>query len=105
MKITFLSKTLLGTTSIILSLVSLLFFIVLSLLPYKGGYSGFEAYRQNPIQGIGTVLILGLGIAAPIIGLIAVVKKQERSVLVYLVILSIIFTLLNLLGTIVSLIA
>ena len=92
MKITFLSKTRLGTYSIFLTLISMLIFIVLSLLPYKDGYSGFDAYLQNPMQGIGTVLLLVLGIAAPVMGLIAVVKKQERSVLVFFVILSIIIS-------------
>jgi len=104
MKITFLPKTRLGTYSIFLTLVNMLIFIVLSLLPYKDGYSGLEAYLQNPIQGIGTVLLLVLGIAAPVMGLMAVVKKKERSVLVFFVIFSIIFSILNFLGSIVSLI-
>jgi len=86
MKLTFLPKTRLGIWSLVLTAASWILFIAGSLLPSKAGYSGLEIVNQNPLQAIATVLILAAGITAPIMGLIAVIKKQERSILVFLVI-------------------
>jgi len=86
MKLTFLPKTRLGIWSLVLTAVSWVLFIAGSLLPSKEGYSGLEIVAKNPLQAIATVLILAAGITAPIMGLISVIKKQERSILVFLVI-------------------
>ena len=102
MKITLLPKTRLGIWSLVLTAVSWLLFVAGSLLPSKAGYSGLEILTQNPLQAIATVLILVAGITAPILALIAVIKKQERSILVFLVIPTIFTNLLMGVGVIMN---
>lgn len=88
MKITLLPKTRLGKQSIIFTIASWILFVVGSVMPSETGYSGFESIIQNPLQAIITVLIFAVSIMAFIVGLISIIKKQERSILVFLAILS-----------------
>lgn len=102
MKITFLPQTKLGIWSVLLAIANLILFVIGSVLPSNEGFSGLENITQNPIQALITVLILVLGIAAPVMALIAVIKKQERSILVFLVIPTLLSNLLSVVGTILS---
>ena len=79
MKITILPKTKPGLWSILLSIAAFILFVVGSVLPSRAGYSGLENIYHNPVHTIITVLILALGIVAPILALIAVIKKKERD--------------------------
>ena len=88
MKISFLPKTCLGRWSVIMMISSWVVFVVGSVLPWKPGYSGFEIVIQNPLQGIITVLMLGVGIATSSTAIISVTKNKERTILVFLAILS-----------------
>ena len=69
-----------------MTVVNFVLFVVASVLPSEPGYAGIEAIVRNPLQTVATVVILVIGILAPILALIAVIKKRERSVLVFLVI-------------------
>jgi len=102
MKITILPKTKLGIQSVWLMIAGFLLFIIGSVIPSKAGYSGLENIYQNPIQTVITVLILALGIAAPIIALIAVIKKKERSILVFIIIPTLLTGLLSVVGVILT---
>ena len=78
-------------------------FVVASVLPSEVGYSGFEAVVHNPLQAAATVVILVVGILAPVLALVAVVKKRERSILVFLVIPSLVPNLISPVGVILNL--
>jgi len=98
MKISFLPKTRLGKQAVIFFVSSWVLFLVGELLPSKEGLSGWENVIQNPIHTLLTVLILVAGIAAPVMSLIAVIKKQERSILVFLIIPTIISSIIMFIG-------
>lgn len=102
MKITFLPKAKWGKWSLIMMVISWIFFVMGSVLPWKSGYSGFEIISQNPLQSIITVLILVAGCITFIAGFMSVVKNKERSVLVLLAILSGLYSMLGFLGSIVT---
>ncbi|WP_368293938.1 hypothetical protein [Dehalobacter sp. TBBPA1] len=102
MRITILPKSKSGRKSFILVIVSWILFVVGSVLPYKEGYSGLELISHNPLQVVITVLIFAAGIAAAIIGLKAVIRKKERSVLVFLVILIGVYYILSFCGVAVN---
>ncbi len=103
MEITFLPKTDLGKWSVAMMIASWVLFIVGSVLPSKTGYSGFEIIIQNPLQSIITILLLTLGIVALIMALISVIKKQERSILVFLAILLGLQSILSFFGIVANL--
>ena len=100
MKIKFLPKTRLGKWSVIMMISSWVVFVVGSVLPWKPGYSGFEFVIQNPIQGIITVLMLAVGIATSSMAIISVIKNKERSILVFLAMLSGVYSILGFVGSI-----
>lgn len=102
MKVTFLPETTQGKWSIIMMISSLFLFILGSILPWKEGYSGFEIIIQNPVQGILTVLMFAVGIATLLLALISIIKKKERSILVFLAIFAGLYSLLGLLGSILT---
>ncbi|HEX3032501.1 MAG TPA: hypothetical protein VHS59_09705 [Bacillota bacterium] len=100
MRISFLPKTLLGKRSVIIMVTSWVMFVVGSVLPWKPGYSGFDIVIQNPLQGLITLLLLALGLTTASMAMIAVFKDKERSVLVFLAILSGFYCLLGFIGSI-----
>ena len=102
MKITILPKTKPGLWSILLSIAAFILFVVGSALPSRAGYSGLENIYHNPVHTIITVLILALGIVAPILALIAVIKKKERAILVFLVIPTLLTNLFTTVGVILN---
>ena len=102
MKITLLPKTKLGKYSLIMMVLSWILFIVGSLLPWKPDYSGFEIIAQNPLQTIITVLIFLVGITTVITGLLSFIKHNERSILVFLAILSGLYSMFGFFGTILT---
>jgi len=75
-------------------------FVLGSVLPWKPDYSGFEIIIQNPLQTIITVLILAAGSITVIAGLMSVIKHKERSILVFLAILSGLYSILGFFGSI-----
>jgi len=87
MKITILPKTQLGLWAIIMMVVSFVLLIVGLMLPYRIGYIGTDIIVQNPFQAVITVLVLAIGITGFIMALISIIKKQERSIPVFLAIL------------------
>ena len=93
-KITFLPKTLLGKWSVILTIVNFVLFVVGSLVPMEYGITGLEMFIQNPILTIITILLFFFSIATSITGLISVIKNKERSILVFLAIPSVLFSIL-----------
>jgi hypothetical protein len=102
MKITVLPKTRLGIQSVWLAIAAFILFVIGSVIPSRTGYSGLEMVYQNPIQTVITILILALGIAAPIMALIAVIKKKERSILIFLIIPTLLTGLLSAVGVILT---
>ncbi|RJE48806.1 MULTISPECIES: hypothetical protein [unclassified Dehalobacter] len=102
MRITILPKSKSGKKSFILVIVSWILFVVGSVLPYKEGYSGLELILNNPLQVVITVLIFAAGIAAAIIGMKAVIRNKERSILVFLVILIGVYYILSFCGVAVN---
>jgi len=102
MKITFLPKTKLGIWSVLLSIANLILFIIGSVLPSKAGFSGMDIVIHNPVQTMITILILVIGIISPILALIAVIKKQERSIIVFLIIPTLLANLLSVVGMILN---
>jgi len=100
MEITLLPKTKLGKYSLIMMVLSWMLFIVGSLLPSKPDYSGLEIITQNPLQTIITVFIFLAGIITVITGLLSFIKYNERSVLVFLAILSGLYSMFGFFGTI-----
>ena|SRR5665648_563296 len=102
MKITLLPKTNLGKLSLIMMVLSWILFVVGSVLPWKPDYSGFEIIIQNPLQTIITVLILAAGSTTAIAGLMSVIQHKERSILVFLAILSGLYSMLGFFGSIVA---
>jgi len=100
MKIILLPKTKLGKYSLIMMVLSWMLFIVGSLLPWKPDYSGFEIITQNPLQTIITVFIFLVGIITVITGLLSVIKHNERSILVFLAILSGLYSMFGFFGSI-----
>ncbi|MBU7006052.1 hypothetical protein [Phosphitispora fastidiosa] len=103
MKITFLPKTHLGKWSVAMMIASWVLFVVGSVLPSKTGYSGLEIIIQNPLQSIITILLLILGIVAFIMAVISVIRKQERSILVFLAIFLGLQSILGFFGMVVNL--
>lgn len=99
MEITLLSKTKLGTWSIIMMILNWLLFIAGSVFPWKSGFSGFEIVTQNPLQATITIIMLALGIATSSTGLTAVIKNKERSILVFLAILSGFYSIFGFFGS------
>jgi hypothetical protein len=102
MKITLLPKTKLGIWSILLSITNLILFVIGSVLPSQTGFTGLEIIIHNPVQTMITILILVLGFISPILALIAVIKKQERSIIVFLVIPTLLTNLLSAVGMILN---
>ena len=92
-----------GWWSMILMVVNFVLFVVASVLPSELGYAGFEAIVRNPLQAVATVVVLVVGILAPILALVAVIKKRERSVLVFLVIPSVLPNLISPVGVVLNL--
>src|SRR5665648_283136 len=99
-KITLLPKTNLGKLSLIMMVLSWILFVVGSVLPWKPDYSGFEIIIQNPLQTMINVLILAAGSITVIEGLMSVIKNKERSILVFLAILSCLYSILGFFGSI-----
>lgn len=106
MKITFLPRTKYGNLSLILTIISVVLFVIGSvlpaLIPSVDGLSGWEMVTSNPVYVIITLLVFAAGIMAAVYALIAIIKKQERSVLVMLVILFGVYTIFSLIGVIIG---
>lgn len=102
MKLTILPKTYSGKLAVILEIISIILFVVGSVLPSKLGYSGIDIIRNNPLQAIITVMIFAVGIGAAILGLTAVIKKKERSIIVFIVILTGLYNILSLVGVVIQ---
>ncbi|MHB1485681.1 MAG: hypothetical protein ACYCYI_13630 [Saccharofermentanales bacterium] len=102
MKITFLPKTNFGKWSVIITIAGWILFVVGSLIPSKPDYTGFDIITQNPMQSIITLLLLAAGLLAVIMGLISVIRKQERSILVFLAILSGLYNIFGFVGVIIT---
>jgi hypothetical protein len=95
MKITFLPRTHLGKWSVILAIVSFILIVVGSVFPMEYGITGFKMFIQNPLLTIITILLSFVSIATSIMGLISVIKNKERSILVFLAIPSVLFSILG----------
>lgn len=102
MKITFLPKTKLGIWAVIMAIVSFSLFIVGSILPFKVGYTGIEILIQNPIQVLITILVIVIGIGSGIMALIAIIKKREGSLIVFLTVLSGLYSVFSFVGIIIN---
>jgi hypothetical protein len=99
MKITFLPRSALGRWAITLIAANLVIYSAGAVLPYKTGFTGFEAILQNPLQTIISFIALSAGLAAGICALIAVSKKQERSILVFLTLPALVMNGVALIGS------
>lgn len=106
MKITFMPKTKFGNLSLVLAIISVALFVFGSVLPAVipsvDGLSGWEMVTSNPVYSIITLLLFAIGIMAAVYGLIAMIKKQERSVLVMLVILFGAYNIFSFVGVIIN---
>lgn len=105
MKISFLPKTRQGKLAVILMFSSFILFVIGSVLPYREGYAGFEMIKHNPLQVVLTFLIFAVGITSFAEGLIAVIKHKERSILVFLTLLSGPYNIVSFIGVIIGLFA
>jgi len=103
MKITFLPKSKIGLWALILAIVSPILFVIGSVIPSKSGYSGMEIVTQNPIHGILTLLMFAAALTSLILALISIIKKEERSILVFLVLPFGLYGLISFIGVIVNL--
>lgn len=102
MKIKILPTTRQAKTALILILVSLILFVIGSVLPSETNYTGMEIIKHNPLQAIITIMISAAGIGALVLGLSSVIKEKERSVITFLVILIGAYNALNLVGVIIN---
>lgn len=103
MKITFLPKTKQGKWSVILMVISWVLFAVGSVLPSKPDYSGFEIIIQNPIQSILTIIMFAAAVSSLVTAWISTSKKNERSILVFIAILSSVYNIIGFFGSIIGL--
>ena len=102
MKVCFLPKTKSGKVSAFLFILSVVIFIVFSILPYKEGYTGMDIVVNNPLQFMATIFIFILGISASLLGIYSVIKNKEYSIIVFLIILAGLYNVVSLIGVIVN---
>lgn len=103
MKIHFLPKTNLGVWSVTLAIACPILYSVGAALPYDSAYSGLEGILQNPMQTIFSLLAIASGIAAGVTALLAVLRKQERSILVILMLPALVIQGFLLIGSLIYL--
>jgi len=98
MKLYFLPKTRPGWWSAILTGAAFLPAAFFNMLPPNEGYSGIEYLRRNPLLAIGAALSLLCSAAACIVGLVAIFKRKDHSILVILCIAYIILSVIAAIG-------
>ena len=92
-----------GRWAISLIAANLIIYSAGAVLPYKTGFTGIEAILQNPLQTIISIIAISAGLAAGICALIAVIRRQERSILVFLTLPALVMNGIALIGSIVYL--
>ena len=99
MRISILPKTTLGRWSVVLAAAFVLLFVLLQIF--------YTSVHRNPVTNPGSpspFILIGVvaeyisGIASFVTGLISLIKRNERAVLVFLVVILGLFALLFLLG-------
>lgn len=95
MKINFLPRTKLGRYSVIIMALTLIFFIVGSLMSWDFSYYGFKFIAKNQIHIAVLFIIFILGVLACALGFMAIDKKRDKSILV---LISIILGINNIVG-------
>lgn len=102
MKIKLLPATRKAKAALILTLASIVLFVIGSVLPFETYYTGMEIIKHNPLQTIITIMIFAAGIGALVLALISVIKDKERSVINFFVILIGAYNTFSLVGIIIN---
>ncbi len=100
MRLTILPKTPIGKWSTGLIAAFIVFFVLFQLLVLSGQRGG-DTFFSNPLLTIPVLLAATCGIFALVTGLIGVIGKKERSIIVFLTVLLGFFILAFVVGEIV----
>lgn len=87
MKIKFLPRTKLGLYTVLIMALTIIFFIVRSLISWNFVYSGFNFIIKSPFYITLSFIIFALGVINCILGFIAIDKNRDQSILVFLAII------------------
>jgi len=101
-KIRFLPDTQNAIKALILTMVTIVLYVIGSVLPYKDSENGLSVLWQNPAQVIITLLISIAGIAIFYYSFSAYMKHGERGILNYLIILFGTYQILSFIGVIMN---